>query len=140
MTVVSNANGKIWLALKSHIETWTECYVMFPEDNYAPDATETYLIVQNVLTDYGGTIPVSIQCGRPFSGIINLSVLRPSDMGYDGHIGLAGRVADHFQEGSALRYDDIEVRINGRPRVIGNVSLQAPWNRLEVQVPFLAWG
>lgn len=138
--IISNADGKIWLALKSRISQWTETPVMLPESNYEPEATDSYIIVQHVGLEYGGLLPVNINCGQPLAGILNISVMVPTDFGYDSHIGRAGRVADHFMNGSVYKYSDLYVRINGRSRVIGNAELQTPWNRLEVQVPWIAWG
>lgn len=140
MTQVTNASGKIWLALKSRLAQWAECKVMMPNEIYTPTASTTYIIVQHVSTEYGGPVPVSIQCGQPLSGFLNLSVLIPVDVGFDAHIGLAGRAADFFANNARYTYQDINVRVNGRSQVIGNTELQAPWNRLEVQVPWLAWG
>lgn len=113
---------------------------MLPESNYEPEATDSYIIIQHVGLEYGGLLPVNINCGQPLAGILNISVMVPTDFGYDSHIGRAGRVADHFMNGSVYKYSDLYVRINGRSRVIGNAELQTPWNRLEVQVPWIAWG
>lgn len=138
--MISNADGKIWLALKSRLSSWLECPVMMPEQNYEPESTDGFLIVQHVTTEYGGSVPVSIQCGQPITGILNISVMVPTDFGFDAHIGRAGRVADLFATVTTLSYSDVRVKINGRPRVIGNAELQTPWNRLEVQIPWMAWG
>ena len=140
MTLVTNAPGKIWLAMRNRLNQWTECKVMMPNEIYSPSATQTYVIVQNVGTEYGGPIPIQVECGQPLSGFLNLSVMVPVDFGYDAHIGMAGRVADFFANNAAYTYQDITVRVNGRSRVLGNVSLNAPWNRCEVTVPWIAWG
>lgn len=138
--IITNADGKIWLALKSKFTTWTECTVMFVESNYEPSATDSYIFVQHVTTDYGGVIPVNMTCGQPLTGILNVSVMVPTDFGFDAHIGRAGRVADFFSPAVIMTYSDIKVKLNGRPRVLGSAQLQTPWNRIEVQIPWIAWG
>lgn len=140
MTVISNANAKIWMALKSRLVQWSETSMHLPMQNYSPDAADRFVIAQHVTTEYGGPVPVSLQCGVGFSGFLNLSVMCPVDLGYDQLVGLAGRVCDHFPNGAKYSYSDMSVSINGRARVDGNVSLNAPWNRLELQVPWTAWG
>lgn len=138
--IISNVEGKIWLALKNRIGLWTECPVMFPEQNYEPSATDGYLFVQHVTTEYGGIIPIDMKCGQPLNGILNISVLVPTDFGFDAHIGRAGRVADFFSPAVIMGYSDVKVKLNGRPRVLGSAQLQTPWNRIEVQIPWIAWG
>lgn len=140
MTVVTNADGKIWLALQSRLSTFTEFPVMLPMSNYAPTASNAFIIVQQVSLDYGGPLPINPNCGVAFSGFMSLGVCAPTDWTYAQLVGLAGRIADHFPNNHKLTYQDINVRINGRSRVDGNLSLQAPWNRLEVRVPWIAWG
>lgn len=140
MTQVSNADGKIWLALKSRLTQWTECKMMMPSEIYEPTAMTSYVITQNVTTESGDALPIQVECGIPFTGFLNLSVLVPINWGFDAHIGLAGRLADHFPNGARYKYSDVSVMINGRSRVLGGVDLNAPWNRLEVQIPWKAWG
>lgn len=140
MSVITNADGKIWLALKSRIVQWTECPVMLPDSNYAPSADDTFVIVQHVTTDSSLPSPIQTSCGVPFQGVLNISVMQPANLGFDSHIGLAGRVADFFPNSERYSYSGMSVRINGRARVIGNPVLQAPWNRLEVQIPWVSWG
>lgn len=140
MSIITNAQGKMWLAVKARLQAWTECKVMFPEEAYHPSATSVYVIAQNVATQYGGVLPVQAECGQPIVGVINLSVMVPTDYGYDAHIGLAGRVADHFSNVLRMTYQDISVEVSGRPLIQGSAMLQAPWNRIEVQVPIRAWG
>lgn len=140
MTVITNADGKLWLALKSRLDQWTECKVMLPMENYAPTATQTFIIAQNVSLEYGGPLPIHAQCGVPFVGNLSMGVCVPTDWSYSQLVGLAGRVADHFSDGLRMTYQDLTVEVSGRSKVSGTVSLQAPWNRLEVSVPWRAWG
>lgn len=140
MTVAHSPQPKVWLALKSRLQQWTECKVMMPSEVYEPGANTTYVIVQNVTTESGLPMPIQVDCGVPFEGFLNLSVMVPVSWEYDAHIGIAGRVADFFPNNAIYTYQDITVRINGRSKVLGNVSLNAPWQRLEVRVPWVSWG
>lgn len=140
MTVVSNVDGKIWLALKSRLDVFGGCTVHYPMENYAPTSGDTFLIVQPVTTEYGGPLPIQAECGQPLTGFLNLSVLCPVDWTFAQLMGLAGQAADHFPNDARYSYADVVVKINGRSRVQGGVALNPPWNRVEVQVPWIAWG
>lgn len=140
MTQITNPDGKIWLALKGLLGTFTECKIMYPMDAYKPTAKDKFVIVQQVSLNSGDAIPINPSCGERFNGFMSLGVCVPVDWEYSELLGLAGRVADHFPNGDRLTYGDAVVHISGRPRVYGSVSLQAPWNRIEVRVPWSCWG
>lgn len=140
MTIKTNTAGKAWIALKGRLAQWTACKVMLPEENYKPKANETYIIAQFVATESSLPTAIQVTCSQPFQGFLNLSVMVPTDIGFDAHVGLAGDAADFFPNMDRYTYSDVTVRVNGRARVIGNPNLQAPWNRLEVEIPWLAWG
>lgn len=138
--MIESADGKIWMALKQALDSFTECHVMLPMDVYEPKSTDTFIIVQHISTDWGGVLPVSIDCGSPLNGFMSLGVCCPVDWDYGQLVGLASRVADHFNDVGTYQYEDMTVRLSRQARVNGNVALQAPWNRLEVRVPWRAWG
>lgn len=140
MTQIVSADAKIWMALETHAKTFTGCTLMLPMDNYAPTAKDTFAIIQHVSLEYGGALPINPDCGVPFDGFLSIGVCTPTDWKYSALIGLASRVADHFKDGASVSYSDITVKFNGRSKVDGNVILQAPWNRIEVRVPWRAWG
>lgn len=140
MTVITNADGKLWLALTTRLNQWTECPVHLPMENHAPTATDSFVIVQQVSLDYGGLIPITAECGVPFVGFLSLGVCVPTDWSYAQLVGRAGRLADHFADGARMTYQGLTVEVSGRSKVSGTVSLQAPWNRLEVRVNWRAWG
>lgn len=140
MTQIQNADGKIWLALESRINQWTETPVMMPKETYVPKVTGPFVIAQHVATDWGGFLPVSVECGIPLVGFLSLGVCVPTDWKYSQHIGLASRLADHFADGLSLTHQDISVQVTRRSRPQGAVSLQPPFNRLEVRVDWRAWG
>lgn len=138
--IVQNADAKVWLALRSRLEAWTETPVMMPKETYVPTTTSPFVIAQHVTTQYGGLLPVSVQCGVPLTGFMSLGVCVPTDWDYSAQIGMAGRLADHFSDGLRMTYQDISVQVTQRSRPLGAVSLQPPFNRLEVRVDWRAWG
>lgn len=80
-------------------------------------------------------------CGEEYRGLFNVSVMAPiSNWNYTQHKALASRVALHFAQGSTLSYGATEVKLTQRARILGNVRLDSTHNRLEVQIPWLAWG
>ena len=140
MTQIVNADGKLWQAILARLNQWTECTVHLPIGNYHPKATDSFIIVQQVSLDYGGPLPIAATCGVPFVGFLSLGVCCPTDWNYGQLVGRAGRVADHFSDGLRMTYQDLTVQVSGRSKVSGTVSLQAPFNRLEVRVNWRAWG
>lgn len=138
--IIQNADGKIWLAIKSRLDAWTETPVMMPKETYVPTVTGPFIIAQHVTTQYGGLLPIQVDCGIPLVGFMSLGVCAPTDWQYPAHIGLASRLADHFADGSRMTYQDISVQVTQRSRPLGTVSLEPPFNRLEVRVDWRAWG
>lgn len=140
MTIITNLSGKVWLSLKSRLDEWTECQIQYPNQVYAPTAKDRFIIAQYITTEYGGQIPINAECGQPINGILNLSVLVPIKWDFSQHIGLASRIADHFGPKDTYTYADITTKIRARSRVIGPSQGNPPWNRLEVQAYWTAWG
>lgn len=132
--------AEAWLALKGRMDQWTECAVMYPDTVFTPDAQLPFLIVQDVALS-ADTQPIGYNCGSEYRGILNVSVMAPvRTWTYAQHKGLAAKVAAHFVQGSSLTAGSTTVRLTQRARIIGNVRFDATHNRLEVQIPWLAWG
>lgn len=140
MAIITNAPGKIWMALQGRLDQWSETPVHLPNEVYQPSASDSFVIAQHVTTDYGGLIPIDLDCGQPMTGILNLSVMVPVGIAYSSQIGLSGRLIDHFGVSESYSYDDVTVKISRRGRVVGPTVLNHPWNRLETQVYWIAWG
>lgn len=139
MTLITNPDGKIWLALKSRIDQWTETAVIDPDEKLYPASTSAFIIVQHVSLN---TDPnnMDYDCGDEYRGFLNVSVMAPIGWTYGQHAGLAGRVCDFFAFGSKYTYSDATVTIYERPKSQGAVRLDLSWNRLEVQIPWRCWG
>lgn len=140
MTQISGVDGKIWMAIKSRLQSFSGCKVVMPEENYNPDAADKFVLVQFVGTEYGGVLPVSVLCGEPIAGFLNLSVAYPTDLGFDSHIGLTGELIDHFRSGVKMTYADVSVGVTRKPTMSGNVVRQDAWNRIDVRADWRAWG
>lgn len=139
MTKLTNADGKIWLALYQRLDDWTETRVMLPDVVFTPEADEAYLIVQDVGLE-SDIRPINQECGEVFSGLLNISVMAPLGWTWAQHKGLAGRVADFISNSGVLSYDDARVRFQTRAKVIGAPRLDQSWNRCEVQAEYRCWG
>lgn len=137
--IIQNADGKIWLAIESRLKDWTETPVMMPKETYVTTVTGPFVIAQHVTNQWGGLLPVTVDCGVPLVGFMSLGVCVPTDWTYSSHIGLASRLADYFMDGLTMTYHDITVKVTQRSRPLGAVSLQPPFNRLEVRVDWRAW-
>lgn len=137
--MTTNIDGKIWLSLLSRINQWTETPVMMPDTVFNPTAAQAYLIVQpvNLATD---DRTIQFNCGDEFRGLLNISVMAPLRWSYSQHVGLAGRVCDWFPAGAVYAYQDARVTVYSRARSLGAPRLDQSWNRVEVQVPWRAWG
>lgn len=139
MTQITNADGKIWVALSNRLAAWTETRVMLPEVVFQPEADESYLIVQDVGLE-SDIRPLNQDCGEVFSGLLNVSVMVPLGWTWAQHKGLAGRVADFISASGVLVYQDARVRFQTRAKVIGAARLDQSWNRCEVQAEYRCWG
>ena len=128
-----------WYALKMRMDQWVETRVMYPNEIFTPQATEAFLIVQDVGLDVLDSV-IGYNCGSEYRGLFNVSVMTPlNSWDYSRQKGLACRVADHFEYGASYDYEGVSVKIFQRPRIIGNTSQDKGHNRLEVQVNWLAW-
>lgn len=139
MTVKTNMEGKSYLALRSHMVTWTECDIAWPDEKYEVKADTPYLIIQPVGLFYDNEV-ITVNCGVEHRGTWNISVCVPFGYDYAYHSSLAGRVCDFFPDGARYYYDDVSVQILDRPRVIFAPRIDGPVNRLELQVNWRSWG
>lgn len=135
MTAITNAEGKIWLALQSKLVQWTETRVMLPDQVFNPAATEAFLIVQPVSIASDSAV-IGFDCGDEFLGFLNISPMAPVGWTYAQHAGLAGRVCDFFAAGSRYTYQDAMVQIYSRAKITGAPRLDGAHNRIDLQVPW----
>lgn len=139
MTTITNPDGKIWLALESRLDDWTETPYMLPGSVYQPSANQSFLIIQDVPTE-SDTRAISPACGEAYEGLINVSVMVPIGWTFGQHKGLCGRVADFLNSTGIMTYSDARVRFTTRAKTLSASRLDQSWNRLEVQVGYRCWG
>lgn len=139
MTVITNAEGKIWVALKSRLDSWTETDLMYPGETFQPNAAEPFLIVQDVGLETD-TAAINPDCGEALRGLLNLSVMAPLTWNWAQHKGLCGRLSDFLNASGVMSYSDARVRFTQRPRVIGSPRLDEGHNRVELQCEYRCWG
>jgi len=140
MTQLTNPDGKIFLALKTHMDTWAETPVHYnPDVPEQPLSDDPYVIVTDTRLDadtryVGGNDP------DEYRGTLSLSVMCP--MGYTAaqSIGVAGRVADHWDKGAWYAYSDMRVQVLARQRMIGAGYHDAGMMRYPVTVKWRAVG
>jgi len=119
MTQISLIDGKIFLALKSRLDDWTECDVFYsPDAPQAPSAIDPYLIVTDMRMDTDTRFVGDADVDE-YRGILNIAVMAPMGLTYSQGAGLAARVCDWFPKGASYTYDDCTVKIMGRPKIIG---------------------
>ena len=134
MTQINNIDAKIFVALKSHMDDFSECAVY-----YSPDVPQTtssydpYAIVTDVRLDFDTRFAGSLDPDE-YRGIMSISVMVPMNWSYSQGIGLASLVADHFKKGDAYSYDDCTVKVTRRSKVIGTPYQDVGMHRFPVLV------
>lgn len=119
MTQITRIDGKIFLALRSHLAGWTECPVYYsPDAPQSPDVSEPYLVVTDMRMD-ADTRFASNDDPDEYRGVLNIAVMAPIGWQYSQGAGLASEVCDFFQKGAALTYDDCVVKVMARPKIMG---------------------
>lgn len=135
MTFVDN---KIWLALKSHIES-LPATVNLPKawpGELFEQAHTTYLRVglvstppENVMIDYGK--------GHVRTGALILTLVAPMDekLTTTQYKHLVGMIAEHFIDGTKMRYNDVCVTVTDYPSVQAGYEGEGYWS-VPVNIPW----
>lgn len=124
---------KIWLALKSRI------------DSLMPGVTKAYpaeifevpkvglLLSKYIRVGHVSAEPASvfIETGTPHqrSGALIVSLVHPIRIGYTlaQMEEIAGQIAQHFSDGTTMRYLDVCVSVNASPHVQGGYEDSGMW-------------
>lgn len=119
MTHITRIDGKIFLALRSHLAGWTECPVYYsPDAPQSPNVSEPYLVVTDMRMD-ADTRFAGNDDPDEYRGVLNIAVMVPVGWTYAEGLGLAASVSDWFPKGAAFAYDDCTVKIMARPKIVG---------------------
>lgn len=134
MNQITNPDGKAWLALKNHMDDWTETPVHYsPDVPQAPGVDAPYVIVTDLRLD-ADTRYVQGDAPDEYRGVLNIAVMAPMGLTTAQAVGLAGRIADHWPKAEWHEYDDCRVQVMKRPRVIGAAYVDHGMMRYQVQV------
>ena len=134
MAHITNPDGKAWLALKNHMDDWTETPVYYsPDVPQTPGVDAPYVIVTDLRLD-ADTRYVQGNAPDEYRGVLNIAVMVPMGLTTAQAMGLAGRVADHWPKSEWHEYDDCRVQVMKRPRVIGAAYVDHGMMRYQVQV------
>lgn len=136
---IQSVTGKVWLALESRLDEWTETPVYKPDDVFKPTADQAYLIIDPAYLD-ADIESIDYQCGEENRGFLNVRVMTPLTWNYAAALGLMGRVADLFPAGLRLQYLDADVTIWQHPRPNSSPVLEASWNRQDLRIDWRCWG
>ena len=136
---IQSVTGKVWLALESRLDEWTETPVYKPDDVFKPTADQAYLIIDPAYLD-ADIESIDYQCGEENRGFLNVRVMTPLTWNYAAALGLMGRVADLFPAGLKLSYLDADVTIWRHPRPNRSPVLEASWNRQDLRIDWRCWG
>jgi len=140
MTQITNPDGKAFVALKTHMDTFTSVPVYYsPDVPQQPGSTSPYLIVSDLRLD-AGTMYLGANDPDEYRGSLMIAVMVPMVWDAAQAIGLASRVADHWPKASLHGYDDCRVQVIKRPRVIGAAYVDHGMMRYQVQVDWRAVG
>jgi len=140
MTQITNIDGKIFLALKTHMDTWAETPIHYsPSVQVQPMSDDPYIIV----TDARLETPTRFIGGDDtdeYRGVWNIAAMVPMGWTAAQSAGLAGRLADHWDKGARYSYSDCTVQVMARPKIIGAGYQDAGMIRFPVQVIWRAAG
>lgn len=140
MTQISLIDGKIFLALKTHMDTFTGAAVYYsPNVPQDPTRSTPHIVIDDVRID---TDTRYTQADAPdeYRGILNMSVMVPMQWTAAQAIGLASATADHWDKGAWYAYDDVRLQAMRRPKIIGAGYQDAGMIRYPVQVMWRAVG
>lgn len=117
------AEVKIWLALKSRIDSLPlDLAKAWPAETFTPPYSSgqlsPYIRVGSVTVD---PLPVQIATGKPHvrTGTLILTLVHPMMSGYSLPVynQIAGTIAEHFADGTEMRYDNVCVKVTAQPHV-----------------------
>lgn len=139
MSVITDIEGKSWMALRSGFEVWSETRIHWPNEKFTPAANEAYIIIDPVWldVDISSTDP---ECGEELRGFLNVRVMTPTTWDYAQALGLIGRMSALFPPGLMLQYYDCDVKIYRKPKSFGGTTLENAWHRNDIRIYWRTWG
>ena len=140
MTQITRIDGKIFLALRAHLDGWTGCDVYYsPDVPQQPGVTSPYVIVTDLRLDVPTRYVGQFEADE-YRGVLNIAVMVPMAWTTAQSMGLGSAMADHWPKGVWLAFDDCRVQVMKRTRVIGSAYVDHGMMRYQVQVDWRAVG
>lgn len=119
---------KIWLALKSRIDTLNLSYAKaWPAEKYKPSAGTPYLRIGKVSVD---PRRVQIANGKPHerTGSLIITLVHPLTQDFSVYQELQGQIAAHFKDGVQMTYKGICVSVPSYPHCVDGYEDNGWWN------------
>lgn len=132
---------KIWLALRARIESIPLSFAKaWPAETFTPPHSGSqlspYIRIGTVTVD---PLPVQIATGKPHvrTGTLILTLVHPMMNGYSMPVynQFAGTIAEHFADGTEMRYDNVCVRVTAQPHVQPGYEDSGFWT-IPVSIPW----
>lgn len=89
--------------------------VSYPGVSFTPPAG-TYLEV-NLIPNTNVNRGLGSTDSTQFRGILQVTVVAPANGGIIAPTSIAGKIADHFERGTALADGTLQIKISGRPSI-----------------------
>lgn len=129
---------KIWMALKSRINSYsTSMPKLMPGEKYARpsgDLPLPYIRVGRVVTDPVGLM-ISHGQRHDRTGFLMLTVVEPLGHPVEVYDNNAGLIAQHFVDGTSMRYQDVCVTVTDYPYVMDGFEESGYWET-PVRIPW----
>lgn len=118
---------KIWLALKSRIDTLNLSYAKaWPAQKFKPSAQTPYLRIGKVSIDPRRLV---IADGKPHerTGSLIITLVHPITQDFSVYQELQGQIAAHFQDGVQMTYQGICVSVPSYPSCLDGYESDGWW-------------
>lgn len=125
---------KIWLAIKSRIDTLLPTYKKaWPAETFAAPSSagslQPYLRTGSVSVE---PVPVYIKTGTPHlrTGSVTITLVHPiiPNATVSFYSQIAGKIAEHFHDGVEMRYNGVCVKVPSQPHVMPGYEDNGYWN------------
>lgn len=140
MTIKTDLDAKIYIALRDRLESMSGGYDVYEPGKTLPTAADTaFLLVQDVRFDPD---PVFTNAASEdfHTGEFNVAVMTPLAWTHAQTLGIAGLIRAHMPKGYKAVVNDVTVTIRETPFYAGTAYRDQAWNRLPVSVRWRAWG
>ena len=138
--MTTNPNGKIYLALTTHLENMTGApAIAFQGDDFTPNAGSPYLISNDVRLDQPRAYMATSDPDNR-KGMYMVDAMVPLNWTHPQLMGLVGQVVARFSKDRTLTYDDVSLQITDTPQPQGAAYRDGNYNRQPIKIEWQSWG